>query len=337
MDIFNRLGAESGCKLLAAEFYSRVATNPVLRPLFPGKSQRCAIEEFSAFLIQFLDGNEELTQYRTWLSLRESHARFRISRSQREAWMDEMEATLEASSLDDQTKLDMKQFFEGSSAYIIGEGAPDHQNGELCSRWKSQRALDDLIEALVASRDSEVLANAPAFRHRRAVFVGILRRMLKSGRKPLLDFVHHEIERDPDFGWQQNGGRTLLHFAAGSGCSPVVEQLLRFGIEADIMDFGGHTALYAVANECGNSSGPEIVRALVRAGADVNHSGGVTRATPLHMSARRGFLGIAEALLDCGASPEARDAKGDRPFERAINCRKLQLADFLNARARAAN
>jgi hemoglobin len=69
--LLEALGGEAGCKRLRMEFYARVGKEPVLRPLFPGKSLRCATEEFAAFLIQF---HEEQTQYRWWLSLRESHA-----------------------------------------------------------------------------------------------------------------------------------------------------------------------------------------------------------------------------------------------------------------------
>jgi truncated hemoglobin YjbI len=41
-------GGEAGCMRLSAEFYARVGQDPVLRPLFPGKSLRCATEEFAA-------------------------------------------------------------------------------------------------------------------------------------------------------------------------------------------------------------------------------------------------------------------------------------------------
>ena len=57
------LGREAGCRRLSAEFYARVGQDPVLRPLFPGKSLRCATEEFAAFLIQFLGGDEEQAQH----------------------------------------------------------------------------------------------------------------------------------------------------------------------------------------------------------------------------------------------------------------------------------
>ena len=36
---------------LSEAFYARVKRDPVLRPLFPGKTLHCAIEELSAFLV----------------------------------------------------------------------------------------------------------------------------------------------------------------------------------------------------------------------------------------------------------------------------------------------
>src|SRR5580692_6683773 len=109
------LGGEDGCRRLSVEFYARVIKDPVLRPFFPGKSLRCASEEFAAFLIQFLGGDEEQTQSRWWLSLRESHARFEIGTARR-AWLRHMEATLDAAPLDDATRNALRQFFSHSSA-----------------------------------------------------------------------------------------------------------------------------------------------------------------------------------------------------------------------------
>src|SRR6185295_1984258 len=108
--ILDALGGEAGCNRLSTAFYARVGKDPILRPLFPGKSLRCAIEEFAAFLIQFLGGNEDQTQRRWWLSLRESHARFRIGPPEREAWLKNMRATLDASTFDETTRNSLRQF-----------------------------------------------------------------------------------------------------------------------------------------------------------------------------------------------------------------------------------
>jgi hemoglobin len=327
--VLEALGGEEGCRRLSVAFYARVGKDPVLRPFFPGKSLRCAIEEFAAFLIQFLGGDEEQTQSRWWLSLRESHARFRIGPEERSAWLGHMEATLDAARLDEATRNALRRFFSHSSAYVIGSdaGEPDHE--ELAARWSEQQALDRAIAAIAAGGDDEALALAPRIASRPSVFVGLLARMVRSGRARLIRFVIDAAENDPSLGTRCFAGRTLLHFAAGAGCLEVVALLLRLGVDADIRGRGDHPPLYCVANECGSETGPEVVRALVRAGADVNACSGAMRATALHMAARRGHLEIARVLLDSGAAVNARTSKGDTPLQRAMNCRKPEVSQLL--------
>jgi truncated hemoglobin YjbI len=327
--LLESLGGEAGCKRLSAEFYARVGKQPILRPLFPGKSLRCATEEFTAFLIQFLGGDEEQTQHRWWLSLRESHARFQIGSAERSAWLKQMAATLDAAPLDDGARKALRQFFLHSSAYVVGKEAAEPEHEELAARWAEQRALDDAIGAIAVGHDHEALALAAQFATRPTVFVGLLARLVQSGRKQLVRFVIDAVESEPSLAARRFSGRTLLHFAAGAGCFEVVASLLRLGTDPNIQDRERHTPLYRVANECGSEIGPELVRALVRAGADPNACGGVTRATALHMAARRGYVGIASALLDCGAAMEAKDSKGDTPLQRAINCRRDMVARLL--------
>jgi len=154
--------------------------------------------------------------------------------------------------------------------------------------------------------------------------------MVAFGRAALIAFVLDALERDPAIATTGRfGGRTLLHFASGAGCLAVVASLLRLGMHPNILDHGDHTPLYAVANECASAAGPQIVRALVSASADVNACGGVTRATPLHMAARRGHVEIARALLECGAAIDAQDSKRVTPLQRALNCGRDSVVRLL--------
>jgi hemoglobin len=328
--ILEKLGGEEGCRKLSATFYALVAKDPILRPLFPGKTLRCAIHEFAAFLIQFLGGDENQTQDRWWLSLRESHARFEISAIQRSAWLKNMSAALEAAPLDPETRQALQAFFRHTSSYTIGNPDSPETHPELGPRWAAQRTLDDIVAAITAEQEQQVRALLPLFTHRPSVFTGILARMVKSA--PLIPIVIEALEANPALITQRFAGRNLLHFAAGAGCLPVVLTLLRLGANANVLDRGNHTPLYSVANECASESGPGVVRALIQAGAHVNAADGVTRATPLHMAARRGHLEIARTLLDSGAAINARDSKGDTPRQRALNCRRPQLAQMLAAR-----
>ncbi len=158
--------------------------------------------------------------------------------------------------------------------------------------------------------------------------------MVRSGHAELIGFVVQALEREPSLISGRFAGRTLLHFASGAGCVEVVTLLLRLGADPNVQDSGGHPPLYHVANECGSQQGPELVHTLIGAGAEVNASGGVTRATALHMAARRGYVEIARALLDCGAAIDAQDSKGDTPLQRAINCRRNAVAQLLIERVR---
>ena len=323
------LGGEAGCKRLSAEFYARVGRDPVLRPFFPGKTLKCAIEEFSAFLIQFLGGDEDQTQRRWHLSLRESHARFRLGPAERHSWLEQMRATLNAISLDEATRERLRKFFEHTSAYVIRQESALPDDDELHVRWGEQLALDGAVAAIVAGRDAEAMALTASFLPRPAVFTGLLARIIGSGSTGLVAFVVEAVEGNPFLSTCRSGERTLLHYASGAGCVEVVSSLLRLGTDPGIQDSGGHTPLYCVANQCASETGPEVVRALVRAGADPNACGGVTRATALHMAARRGHVEIARTLLDCGAALELRDSKGDTPLQRAVNCRKQGVVQLL--------
>src|SRR5262249_44867502 len=70
-------------------------------------------------------------------------------------------------------------------------------------------------------------------------------------------------------------------------------------------------------------------RVLLASGAAAHVASGPTRGTPLHQAARRGHASVAEALLDHGASIDSRDAKGQTPLRRAVNCRQIEIVRLL--------
>ena len=98
-DVHQAVGGTAAWRGPAEDFYSRVDHDPVLRPFFPGKTHRCAVEEMTAFLTQLFGGPSVDTQYRWWLSLRESHLRFEIGQAERAAWMKNMVQALEATQI----------------------------------------------------------------------------------------------------------------------------------------------------------------------------------------------------------------------------------------------
>jgi hemoglobin len=117
-------------------------------------------------------------------------------------------------------------------------------------------------------------------------------------------------------------GQTLLHDAAMFGEADLATVLIRLGADPDAREAEGHTALY-------RASTGEVAGVLLAAGASVDVASGPTRGTALHQAARRGYVSVAQALLDHGATIDARDAKGQTPLRRAVNCRQLQIVRLL--------
>ena len=346
-NLYEAIGGTAGCRGLSVAFYARVERDPILRPLFPGKSFRCAIEAFAAFLVHFLGGPGDDAQFRWWLSLRESHLRFKIRPRERSAWMANMVLALDDVRIEEPLRSVLLGFFERSSAHVVNhgeasavkEGPSNPTSGamrdEMSRRWDAQAGLDEVVAA-ISSGDTKravALAEGPALKTcGRSVLAGLLARMIRSGHSVLLDYVRARLTGDPALAQERYAGRTLLHEAAASGNPAMVELLLSFGIDPNAPDGGGHTPLYSVGNECAVEGAASVVRALVKAGANVDASDGVKRCTALHMAARRGNVEAAEALLDCGAGLEARDSVGDTPLRRAVNCNKVELAALLLAR-----
>jgi truncated hemoglobin YjbI len=326
--LYERIGGKAGCRALSVAFYARLDKDPLLRPLFPGKSLRCAIDAFAAFLAQFLGGPSEDAEGRWALSLHESHARIQIGTAHRAAWMKDMVQALDDVAMGEPIRTELLTMFKESSAYLVNQGekpAAKATSGEL----SRQMALDEAVAAIGAGNAEHAMSLAETCSP--AVQVGLFALMIGSGQDALVEYVREKVTRDPALVHERiRFGRSLLQESAAAGNLSVTELLLSLGADPNARDNSGHTPLYSAGNEC-TAGGGDVVRALVRAGADVNASDGAKRCTPLHMAARRGNVEIAGALLDCGANIEARDKSGDTPLQRAMNCRKARVAALLRA------
>jgi truncated hemoglobin YjbI len=344
--LYRSIGEASGCRALATAFYAQVEQDPILRPLFPS-SFTCAIEEFSAFLVQFLGGEADATQRRWWLSLRESHNRFPIGQRERNAWLHAMTVTLDDKSLiaDAEVRGELLEFFRHSSAHVVNKeripASTRPLSGELAPLWNEQLALDEAV-ALVRTPDKserciELLRNPilqDRFARSPAVHASVLALAAKSGIPLMREYAANQLRANPALAQERyNGWRTLLHDASGAGDVSLVEQLLDMGAGESGGDDRAPSPLYCVGNECSAPGASQIVRTLLqRNPACVNVTHGVKRCTALHMAARRGNVDVIGALLDGRADIEARDSAGDTPLRRAVNCNKVEAAKLLLAR-----
>jgi hemoglobin len=333
VELYDTIGGTPGCKHLAEALYAGIKHDAVLRPLFPGKTLKCAIEEFSAFLVQFLGGPAEDSQRRRWLHLNESHHRFSIGTRERNAWLKHMTAAIDSMPLEEKVRVALREFFEHASTAIVNTGTPPPAQplprGDLARRWATQREVQRTIEAIRSRDPQRAIAAISAIHVSDSVRCGLLTEMLHAQSEPMTEYVHDAIRHSPELAHARYYSRTLLHNAAALGLAETVKVLLDAGADPN---GGRHQPLYCLANEYHGEGSSRIVRMLVAAGADVNACDNVKRCTALHMAARRDHVETAEALLDCGADIEARDSNGATPLRRAINMHQKAVADLLRAR-----
>jgi len=110
---------------------------------------------------------------------------------------------------------------------------------------------------------------------------------------------------------------TPLLLAAGTnqetpGHVEIVKLLIDKGADVNATDDGQYSSLHlAVLN-----SNFEIARALLEAKCNVNHIN-VDKFTPLHTACNQGEVKFIQLLLDYGADPTLKDARGKTPIDLA--------------------
>ncbi|MBI5116614.1 ankyrin repeat domain-containing protein [Candidatus Poribacteria bacterium] len=159
------------------------------------------------------------------------------------------------------------------------------------------------------------------------------------------DIVKTLLERGADANIQDNDGKTAIMSAAWHGHTEIVKRLLDMGANPNVKDrhsraswnlsiiSSGHvlhpgngwTALmYAMLSSC-----PEVVRALLDAGADPNakdqHGVSVLMIAAFH----QGRTEVVQALLDAGADTNVKDEHGDTALDYATDSKHKDVVELL--------
>jgi hemoglobin len=96
---FDAIGGHPTFQRMVAAFYSRVETDPVLRPIYPEDEFGPAAERLRMFLEQYWGGPHTYNEVRGHPRLRARHAPFRIDVAAKDAWLVNMRAALDEVAL----------------------------------------------------------------------------------------------------------------------------------------------------------------------------------------------------------------------------------------------
>jgi len=121
-NVFEAAGGEPAFRELVGRFYARVATDPVLRPVYPEEDLSGATERLTLFLLQSRGGPSLYSQQRGHPRLRLRPQPFAIGRRERDAWLGHMTAAVDSLDLAPGVRRALLDYFDAASTAMINVG-----------------------------------------------------------------------------------------------------------------------------------------------------------------------------------------------------------------------
>ncbi len=121
LNIFELVGGLPWFTALVERFYEGVATDPILRPMYP-EDLADSVPHTAGFLAQFFGGGMAYyTDERGHPRLRMRHAPFPIDQAAREAWLGHMLAAVRSGGLPPEAEAIMVEYFERASQFMVNQ------------------------------------------------------------------------------------------------------------------------------------------------------------------------------------------------------------------------
>ena len=124
-NVFEAAGGEPAFRKLVKRFYAGVATDPVLRPIYPEADLAGATERLTLFLIQYWGGPSTYSERRGHPRLRMRHQPFRIGARERDAWLDHMTEAVDSLDIGPGVRTALLDYFAAASTAMINTGGSD--------------------------------------------------------------------------------------------------------------------------------------------------------------------------------------------------------------------
>jgi len=116
---YDAVGGHDTFVRLVDEFYRGVATDPVLRPLYPEDDLGPAAERLTLFLEQYWGGPSAYSEARGHPRLRLRHAPFKVNPEARDHWLLHMREALETLDLAPLPKAELWDYLERAAHSLV--------------------------------------------------------------------------------------------------------------------------------------------------------------------------------------------------------------------------
>ncbi len=121
-NVFQAVGGLETFVRLVDAFYRGVATDPLLRPMYPADLTESR-EHLALFLAQYFGGPGTYSERRGHPRLRRRHMPFPIDAAARDAWLRHMRAAVEETALPEPARGLILAYFEQTAQFLVNQEA----------------------------------------------------------------------------------------------------------------------------------------------------------------------------------------------------------------------
>jgi hemoglobin len=116
---YDAVGGAQTFRRLVDAFYGGVATDPILRPLYPEADLGPANDRLRMFLEQYWGGPGTYSEQRGHPRLRQRHAPFRVGPTERDAWIQHMRAAVDSLNLAPEHRATLWEYLERAAMFMV--------------------------------------------------------------------------------------------------------------------------------------------------------------------------------------------------------------------------
>jgi hemoglobin len=118
--LYARVGGDTFFTSLVDRFYAGVEQDTLLRPLYP-EDLEPPRRHLALFLAQYWGGPRTYSEERGHPRLRMRHIRFRIGKSERDAWLGHMRSAVEGGNATAADKQALMDYFESAATSLVNQ------------------------------------------------------------------------------------------------------------------------------------------------------------------------------------------------------------------------
>ena len=116
---YELFGGEAFFSDLTSQFYARVATNEILRPMYPERDMAGAARRLQMFLEQYWGGPTTYSEERGHPRLRMRHAGFKIGPAAKDAWLTCMREAVAGMEMPAEQEEKLWRYLEGAAEHLL--------------------------------------------------------------------------------------------------------------------------------------------------------------------------------------------------------------------------